>query len=253
MATCLTDRDYWDRLWNTKLKQMPKQPDPHAGRLLARFLPKSENMTLTEVGCASGNWLAFFHRVLRYRVSGIEYVEGVAVSTREKLQTMGIPCEIVIADFFDYVKTTNRFDVVFSGGFIEHFEDTSNVVSSLCSLSNEYVVSSVPNLYGVNGLISKWIRPAVYHAHVPISRELLRRVHEECGMKTIFCDYVGGLKLIRPGWGTPFFEKHRLAAFAVNVLPGVFNLVSQTTSRMTRVWPRTPLLSPGLLYVGRKQ
>ncbi|MBA7541112.1 hypothetical protein ES705_33419 [subsurface metagenome] len=59
----------------------------------------------------------------------------------------------------------------------------------------------------MNGFISKVIRSKVFYAHKRIDINLVRRLHEESGLNTLFCDYVNGLQFIMPVEKTVFLIK----------------------------------------------
>jgi len=112
---------------------------------------------------------------------------------------------------------TQTYDVVFSSGFIEHFSNTAEVVEKLTNLvsSSGYIVTIVPNLYGINGFISKTFRPRVYYGHVRIALDKLKSMHEDCGTITLFADYVEGMHIIRP------IEKNFFSKMFPNISKGL--------------------------------
>ncbi len=197
--------------------------------------------------------MAYFHRYHGYSVAGIEYGKAAAKLTHRNLEMQGIPAVIMAEDFFQAKIGPESYDIVFSAGFIEHFRDLPAVTRKICAISRQYVVTLVPNLYGVNGLISRTIRPTVYREHVPIDRLFLESLHTASGLKTLFCNYVGGVRLILPGAKTAFFEQHRWCARALNAPVRVFNRLSETAVRLFRLVPRSPLVSDSLLYIGTRQ
>ena len=153
-------------------------------------------------------------------------------------------------DFFQYARQGRRHDVVFSAGFVEHFAELQEVVAQLCSLTREFVVTSVPNLLGVSGMLCRMIRPELYYAHRPINVAELRSVHEACGLETLFCNFVDGVKLsiqVPAALG-----RYRLLTLAIRCPAKVVNVVSEKLSRTLGHWPGTRLFSPAILYVGRR-
>jgi hypothetical protein len=139
---------------------------------------------------------------------------------------------------------------VFSSGFIEHFPDVPSVVERICALARGYVVTIVPNVEGINGLISKTLRPEVYREHVRIDRTALNAFHTHCGLQTLFCDYVGGAALIMPASQNGFFRRHRHCARAVNAPARALNALSAGLSRMLACTPRSRLVCSALMYIG---
>jgi len=252
-ADALTSREYWRLHWEHVRLPVIKQPSADVAGLLATFLPKGGHETFLEVGCAPGAWMAYFHREFGYQVSGIEYVEEAAATTRKNLEMQGIEARVITADLFEYEPGGGGYDVVYSGGLIEHFEDQQAVVSKVCSLSTDMVVTQVPHLLGLNGLIRKVARPGIFRTHVPVSCDALRRYHEAGGLTTLFCDGVDGIQLTPPaGEGRRLFEKHPALARLINLPVRALNKASRWASARTGVFPRWRFASNHLLYIGRR-
>ena len=249
----LTTKDKWEAIWaGTKLPIIVR-PVHDVHKQLESYLPKSNAHSLIEIGCAPGGWMAYFHSTFGYSVSGLEYAEVAAETTKRNMHMQAIDAEVLVQDFFALDCDGNKYDIVFSRGFIEHFCDVSDVVERLCALSRQYVVTIVPNCLGVNGMISKTIRPKVYAEHNPIEASTLDLLHRNCGMETLFCNYTGGVRFVSPGAHNAFFSKHKTCARAVNAPVHVFNRLSMEAGKLLCYTPRLRLLSDSLMYVGRKR
>lgn len=253
MGINLTTKDKWEKGWaNVELPAIYK-PVYDVQKLLELYLPKTTTFSLIEIGCAPGKRMAYFNNHFGYKVSGLEYAEAAAVTTKKNMEMLAIDADLLVQDFFTFDCGRNKYNIVFSAGFIEHFSDVSSVVQRICALSWQYVVTIVPNLYGINGFISKTIRPKVYAEHNPIDALTLDLVHRNCGMKTLFCDYIGGVRFIMPGAHTAFFNRHKYCARAVNAPVRVFNRLSMEIEKLLHCTPRYKLLSRDLMYVGIKE
>jgi cyclopropane fatty-acyl-phospholipid synthase-like methyltransferase len=86
-----------------------------------------------EVGCAGGRWLVYFHRAFGYSVTGCDYSETGCETARQALSRAGIAGEVIQDDLF---RLEGRWDVVFSGGLVEHFTDAKGVLAKFLSLLN---------------------------------------------------------------------------------------------------------------------
>lgn len=253
MNNKLTSKDKWEAEWSgIKLPAIYK-PVYDVKKLFRLYLPKSTNSTFIEIGCAPGKYMAYFNKNFGYKVCGLEYAEVAAEMTKKNLEMQEIDAEILVQDFFTYDCKQNKYDVVFSAGFIEHFTNTSSVVQRLCDLSGEYVVTIVPNLYGVNGFISKTIRPKVFAEHHLIDAKKLEQIHKEWDLETMFCNYVGGIRFIMPGEHTAFFKKHVNFARAVNIPVRLLNRLSMEIGRILHFTVRSKELSQNLMYIGKKK
>lgn len=248
----LTSEVYWENVWSNLKPPLVAKISPDMDRILGQFLPRKENYSLLEIGCAPGRYLVYFHNRFGYHMNGIEYVDSAAELTRENMEYFGIKANIIQRDIFNCKPADYSMDIVFSAGFIEHFRNSEEIINLISSFSKDFVISIVPNLCGINGFISKTIRPSVYKGHKKINKAMLQQFHENAGLQTLFCDYVGALQFIRVAGYNQFFTKHKTLSLLINIPFGAFNWLSTTLSRLLGYYPRTPILSRIIMYVGRK-
>jgi SAM-dependent methyltransferase len=80
-----------------------------------------------------GKNLVNLHCMFGYEPHGIEYCHSDVISTLETLRRYGFnTANVIEADFFDqefHNRFRGHFDVVFSGGFIEHFDPPDEVLN----------------------------------------------------------------------------------------------------------------------------
>ncbi len=251
MQNALTTQEKWEAIWADIKLPIIARPGVDIQKILESLLPRNSERTFIEIGCAPGGWMAYFSKHFGYRVSGLEYVPAAGEITKRNMLLLAIDANVLTQDFFIYDLELAKYDVVFSAGFIEHFRDAAPVIERISMLTQRYVVTIVPNVFGVNGFISKKIRPRVYEEHTPIDVTMLNRLHTNAGLKTLFCDYVGGIQFIMPGAHNDFFNKHKLCAKTVNLPFRFFNLLSDRMQSFIYM-PRTKLFSRSLLYIGIK-
>jgi 2-polyprenyl-3-methyl-5-hydroxy-6-metoxy-1,4-benzoquinol methylase len=209
-----------------------------------------------EVGCAPGGWLAYFALNFGLQVHGIEYVEEGAQLTRQNLNLLGIEAKIICDDFFSCSLPTSNYDVVFSRGFIEHFSETQVVINRLASLARAggLIVTTVPNFVGLNGSIRKVLAPESYAAHVKMDVKKMRDMHEAAGFSTYFCNYTGVPVLILP-WDARGGD-HKPATPVgkmVDLGKRLVNRLCKEICRRSKWVPGSRLLSPTILYIGRRR
>lgn len=176
----LTERTYWERRWRARAA-LPRSGVVHPRcvpfhPLFAKLLPR--DLSYVEVGCAPGRTMAYFHRHFGYRVAGIDYAaEDVC---RRTLAENGVETYRLYAmDFLDELPA-ERFDVVASFGFVEHFTDLETVLARHVALLNPggYVVVGVPNYRGLQRLLRRLLDPAALARHNLAAMEpaTLRRI-----------------------------------------------------------------------------
>ena len=88
-----------------------------------------------------------------------------------------------------------KFDLVYSIGFIEHFEDTRDVIKRHVDLlaNNGHLLIVLPNLLGLNGLIQKRFDRHNFDAHnlKSMDMDFLKSIMDQLPVKDVFVDYVG--------------------------------------------------------------
>lgn len=126
----LTEVKFWDDYWaGCKLPSMVDQNfsfERCLAQALKANLPAMDGEVL-EVGCAPGKWLAFMSTEFGLKPNGIEYSEAGMKATMRNFELLGLASgHVQTGDFFQ-IKPEQRFDVVMSFGFIEHFTDADSV------------------------------------------------------------------------------------------------------------------------------
>lgn len=196
-------KEYWDDLWGTE--DVVERVSPRGGRLsnhvnhcfhtlFSKMFSDKDNRgkRLLEVGCARSEWLPYFAREFGFEVCGIDYSEIGCRQSRQVLSKEGMKAEVVCGDFFSPPEhLIEAFDVVVSFGVAEHFEDTSGCIRAFSRFLKPggLLLTNVPNLVGLNGLIQKIVDRAVFDVHLSLNKDALIEAHEKNGLETIFCGY----------------------------------------------------------------
>jgi len=192
MDNNLTDRSFWKEYWSNY--QYTAIPD-HV--FFERHIPKMPaGSTAVEIGGFPGTMSIFFHKKYGFDVSLLDYyIDPVIVNNLEKhngLLPNTIHC--IEQDFFSY-NSDLKYNLVFSIGFIEHFEDTADVIKRHIDLlsNNGSLLIVLPNFRGLNGWIQKHFDRPNYDAHNINSMkiELLKDIMGQMPVKNVYIDYIG--------------------------------------------------------------
>lgn len=144
----LTSQDYWENHW----KGYAEADDMGGCELyddVAPFLPPGKGRSFFEIGCAPGRILADFCGRLGFTAYGLDYACDPQIM-EDKLRKVGVEVgKIWKGDFFSW-EPEERFDVVASFGFIEHFDDAALVVDRHFAMVKPggTVVIGMPNFAG---------------------------------------------------------------------------------------------------------
>ena len=194
----------WDSQWS--LSRAPRRLRPWRDYLSWRFAQvfrehvKSGDRVL-EIGCGGSRFLPYFAKDLGAEVWGLDFAPAGVASARAALLRAGVKGTIVEGDLFTTRDVPqNAFDVVFSGGFIEHFTDTADVLQHIVRFAKPgtgLVITEVPNVGGWPfSKLQKRLDPELYAQHVLITRSMMDAAHAEAGAKPVCpAEYFGTLAL----------------------------------------------------------
>lgn len=252
-------KEHWEDNAREQARRLPIIVDPamcfDEHRLHQKYLGYARSGTVFEVGCSPGRWLAYFSKHFSLRPSGIDYVNDSAELTRQNLKLQGISSDIIQGDFIDARIHEQAFDVVFSRGFIEHFRETQPVVDRIASLarSDGLVITTVPNMLGVNGLIRRWFLRASYDAHLKLSSDQLQELHETAGLKTCFCNY-GGVPCVILPWDVCSDSRRPTGLKClIDFFKRALNRLSREVCIRSGCVFRSKYWSPTIIYIGKKK
>lgn len=249
------DVSYWDDVWqHVKIPREIKKEHIHElHRVFVTYLPTG-SLNLIEIGCAPGGWLAYFYNNFRYAVSGVEYAPLAHQKTLENLNVLQIKGDIFQEDFMKFAHAP--YDVVFSGGFIEHFRHVQPIIEkivALCRSNGGIVVTIIPSMEGVNRWISKTFRPHVAEGHFPMSKKELIAYHEESGLETLYCDYSGSLRILHPVEKNRFSKLYPRLSAVINLPFRIWNRAVNIVTKKTGLYPKCGFLTERLVYIGKKR
>ena len=204
-----------------------------------------------ELGCAPGRTLIALCSRFGLDPFGIDYSEAGYRATLKEFQRQGVdPRGIIHGDLTDPAirrRFRESFDVVFSGGLIEHFADPAAVVAYHVELLKPggCLVVSVPNL-----------RAAMYYPVASLAQPDVLAVHNLSVMRlpafkalftsqplhTRYCDYLGSVDvrfMLRPG-------SHLISRLQMGLDAVMIRVAGHRQLRNRHT-------SPHLLYVGTKR
>ena len=193
----LASKDAWDKLYQGKKPYGVSKKDQIAKWIVSQ-LPVKERGRALEVGCFPGRYLPTIG-ILGYQLNGVDMQAGVS-ELPEWLATQGYKVgEFVKADFFEW-SPDKAFDLVFSLGFVEHFENWEVVIERHLELvaPNGLIMLEAPNFLGAfqNWFHRTFDADNLAMHHVPAMdpfqwAEVVRR-H---GFEVMFCGFFGRFHL----------------------------------------------------------
>ncbi len=201
---------YWDEWWSNK-EHPPQRFDPFSPRRrdwvnmrFHRYFIRAlegiatEGKSFLEIGCGASFWLPYFAKQFGFEVTGIDYSNVGCAQAEKTLEREGVKGRIVQTDMFAPPEDLEEsFDLVFSWGVIEHFEDTVGCLGAVAGFLKPggLALTVIPNMAGLMGRLQRIVNEAVYLTHVPLDKRRLEEAHRDAGMDVMSCEYLVFLHL----------------------------------------------------------
>ena len=144
----LTKKEYWGNIW--KDHKPRKMGNCNFFDLFRKYLPVNPEMKCLEVGCTPGGFLVAFNKNFGYKVYGVDQCGMDA--TRKNLEFNEVEnYELFESDFLKW-EINEKFDVVSSFGYIEHFKNPALHIKKMVDLlaKDSYLVMSIPCFGNMN-------------------------------------------------------------------------------------------------------
>jgi len=222
--------------------------------LLDKYLPKYEGPfkkqpVICEIGGGDGLLVKKIALMANYKPFSIEYSKKAAKISEKN----GV--EVVVGDAFDETllnKYKNKFDAVFSYGFIEHIIPPEKAIKIHFDLVKKggYVIIQIPRFKAFNYLRLKLFRPDLIENHNLdiMNEDVLEKLCKKFDVKKIYCGNYGTFKLRLP-MEERNLKYHILKAICMldYILNPAFRLFFGTKGY------ETYLFSPSVMFIGQKK
>lgn len=186
-------KEYWNEHW--KESGFGIAPKHHPVRKwIENEIPNTKTASCIEIGCYPGKFLSVFGEK-GYELNGVDSfseINSLANWFKDKGYRLGNFYE---ADFFKFIPVA-KYDIVASFGFIEHFENLSEVLDRHLALLKPggKVVIDVPNLNSpIYYFLYKLFEPKTLQNHVlsVMNLEAIKSVLEAKGCQINYAGYFG--------------------------------------------------------------
>lgn len=212
--------------------------------------PSDKRPVICEIGSGDGKLIKKIAGMIGYKPYGIEYSKEAAKLAKKN----GV--ETVVGDAFDKKlinKFRNKFDAVFSYGFIEHTIPPEKAVKMHLDMLRPggYLIIQIPRFRGFNFLRLKVFRPDLIGNHnIDImNADVLEKICTSSNnVEKIYCGNYGTFKLRLPMEKKDF--KYYLLKSMCSldyILNPTFRLLFGTAGF------ETYLFSPAVMFIGRKK
>lgn len=236
----ITTHTDWQNYWTNY--RFDKIPDKVVKVVFEKFMPLLKSgKSFIEIGGFPGIHAVYFYRHGIPDVTILDfYMDTDIVHKLEK--TNHVPentIKCITTDFFSF-SSDKKYDIVFSSGFVEHFQNTHDVIRRHVDLLSEngQLLILIPNFLGLNGRIQRRFDKDNLNVHNLRSMEMhyLQKIMQPFGLKDIRIEYIGKPML----WLEPKPENRdkqkivKLLSYAVKLFPLKGRLLSPFISIYAR-------------------
>ncbi|MFH1509078.1 MAG: methyltransferase domain-containing protein [bacterium] len=163
LSNSITDRIFWKSYWsNYKPKIVNRVMFDDIFKTLA------DNKSFIEIGGFPGTFSVYMKKYKGYEVSLLDYyIDEKIVREMERINSIKEESiQLIETEFISY-KTDKKYDVVFSSGFIEHFQNLEIIYKKHYEITKKggIMLISLPNFLGLNGFVQKYFDNKNYDAH----------------------------------------------------------------------------------------
>lgn len=200
----LTDKKLWENYWEEKPEaQGNKKLNLLYSEILLsldRYLPETKGLSILEIGGGQGEYLLYLTKHKGYKANSLDYSKIGNQQTRDTFSRAGLPVVLYERDLFADNSDIPKFDIVFSLGLIEHFDDPQNVISKHLDLLKPggILLLGVPNFTGIYQVALTRLAPSVHETHNLKTMDLAnwKFMEENLQLQKIFAGYIGGFEPI---------------------------------------------------------
>ena len=256
---------YWTQYWQSVT--IPPLLEPHHSgaahfqtrqyhAFIRSVMPTNmRGKKVLEIGCANSVWLPYFHREFGMELYGLDYSDTGCEMERRLLENHHIPGTIIHGDFYyPPAELEGQMDMVVSMGVVEHFTDTAEVIRAFARYLKPggLLLTTMPNMAGVTGVLQKWFYRPVYDIHVPVTLANIETAATRAGMENIAGEYgltpsFYGVLHSTEGRATPYYLKWAVNKGLIYLTKLCWWIQTKTTP-----WPKHAFWSASIFHLCRK-
>ena len=165
-----TDKVFWNWYLNESQVKNDLNTDLYFDNNMVSFFNQNIDYkkinNVFEVGCCPGRFLKFFHSK-NIQINGIDYSKESFNKMIEDFKKNNISYKnIILGDFLEF-KSKEKYDLVCSFGFIEHFSDLAPIIEKHVNLLNKNgtLIIGIPNFTGLTGFFQSKVEKSILDAH----------------------------------------------------------------------------------------
>jgi SAM-dependent methyltransferase len=193
----LTDKEFWENYWENKTElAVPIPKNFLFGDILSAIVEKYKPQNALELGGFPGYYAVYLKKYYGIHSGLLDYFihRPLVDKLLEVNKLTRDSIEIIETDLFQF-RSPKLYDLVYSFGLIEHFDDPKPVLEKHVDLLKKggILYLTLPNFRGVNGWIQKHLDPENLAKHnlKTMDPSLLNQYLSDLGLEVLECRYFG--------------------------------------------------------------
>lgn len=154
-----TTRGHWDDAWSRDIRmRLPSTLNISTNNVKQLMKGRVKaGMRVLEIGCAPGKLLAWLAKRMNATVAGLDYSERGINQTKKLFEALRIEGDLRCEDVLSTTFSPGYFDLVYSVGVVEHFDDPAPIVRQHITLLRPggMALVIIPNYAGIYGLVQR--------------------------------------------------------------------------------------------------
>lgn len=228
-----TTTAYWDKFWDQELQDIIEQGiNTEILKLISPGLFKGAKVL--EIGCVPAGRLYFLQKHFQTETYGLDYsLKGLFKSIKQRNH-------LVCSDLYHPPFKNESFDLVYSLGVIEHFDDPSKVIDVHLDLvrKNGLILITVPNFYWLSmtsmfyRILRKYKEIKETHNMKLMSINNFNKLFETFPIDPLISDYYG--------------------PYVIPARPSIKRICTRINNFLNREAIKSKFFSPNLVFIGKK-
>lgn len=242
----LTTPEYWNN--NLKFFKINKCS---YSEYYKKFLDVDKDKNCIEIGAFPGKQLGYLAKEFHYLPTALDFVDNI-VFVKKNLEFNNIfNCKIIKKDFLKW-KPKEKYDVVCSHGFVEHFQDYDDVIKKHIDILKDkgILIITIPYLE----FFQLWLRKILYtkekykqvmkthNLEIMNLNELNRIVFKKYKMTNLFSGHISKMRI----WFQPNKETINMKRIKI------YKLAKKLEGIIEKMGISNRLLSPEIMVIAKK-
>jgi SAM-dependent methyltransferase len=244
----LTDRQFWLDYWENKEGLIFEVGEGLPLSFIFDGIIKTYKVKNSlEIGGFPGHYSIFLKKKFNIKPALLDYVISTKIiENLFKINNLPDGCiDVIETDLFN-LKVNKQYDLVFSNGLIEHFDDTQKIIAKHKEFTKDggVLFISLPNFRGFNGWLQRKYDYENYSKHFIPCMDLnyLKKICESLNLKNINIRYEGVFMM----WLENFKNKKIIFKF-------FFKITWLSLKLFFKIFPiNSKLFSPYIVIIANK-